>query len=113
MDNKKKQEIITLALDKLLNKSKHFSICDVDKLSETLGTNSSSHPDYKFLNALHCVDYSEMSAELKSELPEMIMRVLTARFETGLMVKALLAVSSGEIKDLPNTEDDMPTRLLN
>jgi len=107
------KEIIATALDKMLNRQNHFSICTVDKISEAIGSNCSSHPDYKFLNALHCVNYSEMSEELKSKLPELIMSVLTARFDTGLMVKAMDAVLSGEVKDLPNTEDDLPTRLLN
>lgn len=106
------QEIISLALDKMLNKQRHFSICTVDKLAETLGVNQHMHPDYKFLSALHCVHYTEMSLELKQKLPEMIMTVLSGRFETGLMAKALMAVRGGEIKNLPETEDDNPTRSL-
>jgi len=105
-------EIINLALDKMLNRESHFSICTVDKLAKTLGVNCEMHPDYTFLNALHCVHYSEMSGDLKSRLPNMIMAVLSGRFDTGAMAKALAAVSTGEIKDLPNTEDDQPTRRL-
>lgn len=105
-------EIVNLALDKLLNRQGHFSICTVDKLAETLGANCSMHPEYKFLNTLHCVDYSEMSADLKQRLPGMIMAVLSGKFDTQVMAKALAAVKAGEIKDLPNTEDDKPTRNL-
>lgn len=105
-------EIINLALDKMLNRESHFSICTVDKLAKTLGTNCELHPEYKFLNTLHCVHYSEMSADLKGRLPEMIMAVLSGRYDTGVMAKALAAVSAGEIKDLPNTEDDKPTRIF-
>jgi len=101
-------EIIGLALDKMLNQESHFSICTVDKLAKIIGSNCSSHPEYKFLNSLHCVHYSEMSADLKAKLPEMIMNVLSSRFETGVMVKALAAVANGEIKDLPYIEDNAP-----
>lgn len=104
-----KTETIKLALDKMLNQSNHFSICDVDKLGKTLGVNPGSHPDYKLLNALHCVHFSEMSPQMKAELPERIMNCLSARFETGLMAKALEAVAAGEIKDLPPIEDAPPS----
>jgi hypothetical protein len=99
------QEVIMAALDKMLNKSNHFSICDVDKLAKVLGVNPSSHPDYKLLSALHCVSYGDMSASMKAELPSRVMAVLSARFDVSLMAKALEAVSSGEIKDLPPIED--------
>lgn len=107
MDNFQ-SETIKLALDKMLNQSSHFSICDVDKLAKLLGVNCDSHPDYTTLSALHCVHYSEMSASMKAELPNKIMRVLSAKFETGLMSKALAAIANGEIKDLPNIEDVEP-----
>jgi len=105
-------EIINLALDKMLNRDSYFCICTVDKLAETLGTNCKMHPDYKYLSTLHCVHYSEMSAGLKARLPEMIMAVLSGRYDTNVMAKALAAVASSEIKDLPETEDDQPTRIL-
>lgn len=106
------QEIVSLALDKMLNRSAHFSICDVDRLAKTLGANCDAHPDYRYLSALHCVRYSDMSNELKDKLPLLIMSVLSSRFDTHLMARALAAVQSGEIKDLPCTEDDRPTRRL-
>ena len=105
-------EIINLALDKMLNRDSHFSICTVNKLAKTLGTNCELHPEYRFLNTLHCVHYSEMSADLKERLPGMILAVLSGRYDTGVMAKALAAVASGEIKDLPETEDDQPARIL-
>jgi len=100
-----KQETIRIALDKMLNDSGHFSICDVDKLANLIGTNPRSHPDYKVLNALHCVDFDKMSVEMKAELPNKIMNVLSASFETDLMARALIAVSTGEVKNLPPIED--------
>lgn len=103
-------EIIQITLNKLLNKNSFFSICDVDRLSDVLGTNCQAHPDYKYLHSLHCCSYSDMSRDLKEKLPEMIMNVLTSRFDTGLMAKALAAVANGEIKDLPYIEDSEPPK---
>jgi len=104
------KEIINLALDKLLNKKSYFDICIVDKVAETLNVNPGINPDYRFLSTLHCINYSDMSNDLKEKLPAMIMAVLSGRFDISLMTKALVAVQTGEIKDLPNTEDDYPTR---
>lgn len=106
------QEIIGLALDKMLNREQHFSICAIDKLARTLGVNCEAHPDYKYLSSLHCVHYSEMSAGLKAKLPEMILGVLSSRVDTELMARALIAVKNGEVKSIPSSEDDCPTRTM-
>lgn len=98
-------EVVKTTLDNLFNNKGHFDICTVDKLGRILNVNPQTHPDYDLLSALHCVNYSKMSAQMKSELPDRVMTVLTAKFETGLMAKALLAVSTGEINDLPPIED--------
>ena len=99
------REAIQLNLDKLLNGSSHFSICAVDNMGKLLGVNPESHPDYKVLNALHCVRYVEMSSSMKAELPNKIMNCLMASFDTSLMSRALMAVANGEIKNLPPIED--------
>lgn len=109
---KLRTEALGLALDKLLNRSASFSICSIDALGKSLGTNPDLHPDYKFLRTLHCVDYSSMSSELRAQLPKTIMAVLSQRYDTDLMAKALSAVMGGEIKSLPPTEDDNPTRTI-
>ena len=107
-----KEEVVMLLIDKILNKSSYFSVCDVEKLGKTLGYNVKSHPDYKYLNALHCTHYADMSNELKSKIPVMIMNCVSNQFDSSLITKALLAVKGGEVKDLPNTEDDCPTLRL-
>ena len=99
------QETIRLKLDEMFNDVGHFSICDVDKIGKLVGVNVKSHPDYKYLSALHCMDYSKMSAEMKAELPNRVMNVLSAKFDTDLMAKALIAVVNSEIKDQPCIED--------
>ena len=110
--NEHHNEIVELALDKLFNEKGYFSICTVDTLAKTLGVNCASHREYKYLSTLHCVDYADMSDELKAKLPAMVMAVLSGRFDTGLMALTMAALATGEVKGLPNTEDDCPTRVL-
>ena len=98
-------EVIKLKMDEIFNKSSFFSISDVNDVAKVLGVNPSSHPDYKLLHALHCVHYTEMSAEMKAELPNRVMNVLSARFDTELMSRALIAVKNGEVNSLPPIED--------
>jgi len=105
-----KAEIVKIGIDELLNKSGYFSICDLNKLAETLGVNAKLSKDYIYLNQLHCVNYSDMSDELLSDIPNMIMNCLSSSFDSGVMAKALIAVTAGEINGLPSSEDDIPTR---
>jgi len=101
-------EIVKLRLEKMLNGSGYFSICDLDRLGRMMGVNVQSHLSYKKLSTLHCINYSEMSPALKNEISSMVMECLTSRFETGLMAKAITAIRNGEVKDEPNIEDFSP-----
>ncbi len=98
-------EIVKIKLDKVLNKQGYFSICDIKKIGELLGTNVQARPHYKRLNALHCVNYADMSDELREELPSLIMSCLTARYDVDVMSKALLAVHTNEINSSTQIED--------
>ena len=98
-------EVVRLKLDKLFNGGSSFYITDVDAIGKMIGTNPQSHKDYRFLSGLHCVSYSDMSEELLSELKGRCMAVISARFDTDLMSKALMAVMNGEVKDQPQIED--------
>ena len=103
--DKFKEEVIRIALDDLFNDHGSFYITTINDLGDTLGVNVRSHPDYNILRSLHCVSYSKMSPEMKAELPSRVMSVLSSKFNTDLMAKALIAVSTGEVKDLPCIED--------
>ena len=105
------QEAVRMAVDDMFNGSSHFSICDVDKIGKMLGTNPQSHPEYKFLSSIHCVHYTDMKPDFKAELPNRVMMCLSAKVDSELMTKALLAITNGEIKSLPNTEDETTTSL--
>lgn len=113
-----KKEALRLKLDKILNRDSFFSVCAIDSLAKMIGVNARANPEYRQLKALHCVDYDEMSEEMKAELPNKIMRCLTTSFDTSLMSKAIAAVVTGEIKPQPPIEDievsyRQPLRLYN
>lgn len=82
-------EALELAIKKLLG-GKHFSICKLDDIGKFLGVNPEHHPNYKMLQALHCVDYCDMSEDMRQELPRKIMECLRPQFSPELMAKALL-----------------------
>jgi len=98
-------DIVKLKMDEMFNGRGHFSICDIDDIGKIIGANPQSHKDYKLLKALHCVHYSDMSNDILAELKERCMAVMSAKFDTGLMSKALIAVMNGEVKDQPQIED--------
>jgi len=89
------RDVVTIALKELFH-SRSFSICDVDKIGKILGTNPSRHPGYKYLRALHCVDYADMTNTVRDELPQRVMECLkpdSLNFEA--MAFALTAEGKG------------------
>ncbi len=97
MNDKIKAEAMRLTINRLFNGQNHFSICDVDKLADSMGVNAGSSSHYKTLSLLHCVHYSEMSQELKAELPKMVMECVTSGFDTdGIDFLARATVSQCE-----------------
>ena len=70
------QRAAAVALVKMLS-GKHFSICDLDKLADLLGRRSScGGPDYKALQNLHCVDFSDMGPELTHQVRKKCIEIL-------------------------------------
>ena len=99
------QAVIKAKLNDMFNKAPHFSICEINELGRLLGTNPKAHPNYKYLHALHCINYSDMDEEIYSQLHKKCLECLSGKVDTDLMAKALFAVSNGEIKDSPYIED--------
>lgn len=62
-------EIIKLKLDKIFT-NRYFNICDVRDILEAYEISRSK--DYDKMSALHCVDYSKMSNDMKKWLRESI-----------------------------------------
>lgn len=58
------QRAVVVTLVKMFT-GKHFSICDLETLSDTLGRRSSlGGKDYSALRGLHCVDWGDMGPDL-------------------------------------------------
>jgi hypothetical protein len=70
------QLVAQTALNKLFTKD-HFDICTLRNVIEAIGKGNKSHPSYKQLQALHCVDYAEMPKALRDQIPMMVNEVFT------------------------------------
>lgn len=106
-------EVVQSALKKLFDES-HFSICTVDKIGALIGTNPQKHPGYKWLNALHCVHYSEMSQSVRDELPRRVMEVLrpdSVNFEAMAMALTTEGRGHPPIEDTYLEADPKVSRL--
>lgn len=78
--------VVEIAAKKMLE-SRHFSICDLDKICEIVGARQSGDA-YTLLRALHCIDYNAMDQELRNRIPLLVNEVLRQQSE----VKALSSV---------------------
>ncbi|QDP52112.1 MAG: hypothetical protein Unbinned706contig1000_56 [Prokaryotic dsDNA virus sp.] len=80
----------------------HFSICDLDKLGEMMGVSVKSHQNYKFLSALHCVDFCDMDSTITSQLEARVAECLTDRKFNPATLSSLV---TAEGRDFQFTED--------
>ncbi len=104
------KEVIKQLLDEMFNKSKHFSICDVDTLGKMLNVNPSKSTHYKFLRALHCVNYSDMRPKIKNELQQRVAECL--RPDLSVNVDSLAFILTAEGNSFSPIEDEIfPARL--
>ena len=66
----------TVAVVKMLG-GKHFSICDLDALADTLGRKPyMAGVDYAALRGIHCVDWADMGPELAQLTREKCLELL-------------------------------------
>lgn len=69
-----KNQAALTALNKML-RGRHFDICTVRDVGEMLGVNPRCE-EYKILQTLHCIDYSEMPSDLRDSIPMLVMKCL-------------------------------------
>jgi|GEM_PF-1195377 hypothetical protein len=79
-----------------------FSVCTLDDIGDMLGVNPRQHPNYRYLRALHCVDYADMSAELLGQIQHQVLDVLQRPAFNPALVSDLL---TAEGRDFAFTED--------
>jgi hypothetical protein len=80
--------VVETTLKKLLD-ARHFSICELDKILEIIGSRQSGEA-YKLLSALHCINYSDMNQELRDRIPLLVNECLRQQTKTSEIVDAVL-----------------------
>ena len=69
-----KRLVAKTAIDQLFSQ-KHFSICKLNDVLDLLGASRNTDA-HTALKALHCVDYADMPADLRSRLPFLVKEAL-------------------------------------
>lgn len=70
------QRATATALVKMLS-GQHFSVCDLDRIADTMGKKSSlGGKDYAALQSLHCVNWADMGPELATMVREKCFELL-------------------------------------
>lgn len=94
-----KEETVKVALKKLFKEDGHFSICAIDNLLKVTGT----IPDpetYKMLNAVHCVNYRDMSGEYRGWLFKTVMTMFVDNGFPVEIIDRMVINDAGRIIDI-------------
>lgn len=94
-------DVVRIALKKLFD-SRSFSICTLDQIGTMIGKNPETHSNYKFLLALHCVPFADMTQDVRDELPARVMECLRP---DSINFEAMALALTREGRDLPPIED--------
>lgn len=71
---------------KLMFEGRYFNISTVDKCIKISGCVPPDRKDYQALNALHCVDFADMSANLRQMTLAKTMQIFeTPKFDTEVI----------------------------
>lgn len=78
------QQAATVALKKMFQ-GEHFSICDLDSIVKLLGC-IPDKKDYEALRCLHCVNWSDMSPDLRGEVLKRVIKIMqSVGFDTEVL----------------------------
>lgn len=82
------QRACAAAMVKILTGSKHFNVCDLDAIAETMGRKSAlAGRDYAALRAVHCMDWANMGPDLARQVREKCFELLGLPPQTVEMVQ--------------------------
>jgi hypothetical protein len=80
---------------------KHFSVCDLDSIAETIGKKSQcAGRDYAALRALHCMDWKDMPSGLPDQVRQKCLEIL------GLPAEVIEVLT----KRVPEAPQHQPTQ---
>lgn len=74
------QKLIAAQGLKKLFQSKHFSICDLDSIANTLGVQGGGRL-HEELRVLHCIDYNDMHPAIREQLPQKVCEYLQSAID--------------------------------
>ena len=86
-----KRMVVETALNKLFSE-RHFSVCTLDTVMKVMNISDKSDA-YKQLHALHCVDYADMSDDMRQVLPMLVNEALKLPVINMATQEALKGVS--------------------
>lgn len=79
------KQAVMIALTRMFETQKHFSICDLDSILSVTGSYVKTK-DYEALRCLHCVNYADMTQELRDMLFEKVVEIVRSNgFDTELL----------------------------
>jgi hypothetical protein len=91
--NQFQQLAATVALKKLFE-GKHFSICDPNSLMELTGA-VAPPKDYQALQCLHCVQWGDMSPELRNMVMQKVVDIVqNVGFDTEILNGRILSAQA-------------------
>lgn len=64
------------AANHMLYECRHFNICDFDKIAKMLGSDVGGN-DYRALSLMHCIDWADMAPELREQVRNTVIRLLS------------------------------------
>jgi hypothetical protein len=83
------QQAATVALKKLFD-ALHFNICDLDNIIKLIGC-IPDKKDYEALRCLHCVNWADMSPDLRGEVLKRVIKIVeSVGFDTSVLDGRLL-----------------------
>ncbi len=86
-----RQLVVMQAVKHLLHE-RHFSVCQLDKVLDLMDAPRKSEA-YRLLSALHCVNYTDMPADLRNRIPHLINEAL--RPQAAISCDAVRTAVSG------------------
>jgi hypothetical protein len=101
------KECVKQLIKKMFSGS-HFSICDLDKLGDMLGVSVKAHKNYRFLSALHCVDFSDMDESITSQLESRVAECLVDRKFNPATLGCLVTAEGGDFQFTEDRYIDSP-----
>jgi hypothetical protein len=99
---------IRLSAVRAMFSSRHFSTCPITDAAETVNISARKHPEWDKLIKAHCINFYDMSPELKRELVRMAANIL--RVSEEMVCPTAFKVGSGSGKFMGSVHEVRPEK---